>query len=334
MNICMKCSREYTHKCCFSRTERTVGKIVEALGKPKYMHYVVRADKDTVRVIRHDGVGEPQSFSYNIAGERGLISMSDAKAIARIASGTRDPDPKALAVLTEYLEEEWAHLRADDAKRAAAAEDMVSGVQGAAVATARGGASGGGGGYAEESGTAEEDMGIWNPTGEDAEAIREATEGKWCLSVQSQPHIFWNGSSSDQKAPLFSTAFLVQGEASWPNCIDKDGSVSGDLLDTLYEFYERLREKDSTYPKIVRKDFVAKYMGMFMHIEHGPFTIDRIPWGKSTKASTLSAIEFAMDRAIKENAPERAGHLAVMLSIFQDMFAPKDDSALWGSSCD
>jgi hypothetical protein len=25
---------------------------------------------------------------------------------------------------------------------------------------------------------------------------------------------------------------------------------------------------------------------------------------------------------------------AIMLAIFQDMFAPKDDSALWGSSCD
>lgn len=432
------------------RQQRTVNKILEVLGNPKYLHHVVQRRWDKIIVIRHEGAKTRMSFAFGTLGRGGLISVEDAIRVAKIVSDSAQPDPRAMRILTEYLEEEWATFRLTDvnrevekydaanpngayiprcqscghqsntavcvpcrkalartlanldvalalfvkeevsvfrvgtggmsisvgeaayrmyqsggvlcrekvnalceratvvpyddngqsaagmmqdhlnagarkahAAREAARKDMMSGVQGAAVATVKGGASGGGGGYVDESEVFRGPGGevyysgdpkpMEKPSGFDAktaEAIRKAA------------------AENPGQVPSFDT-----GEASWSHCIDKDGNVSGDLLDTLYEFYERLREKDSTYPKIVRKDFVAKDTGMFMHIEHGPFTIDRIPWGKSTKASTLSAIEFAMDRAIEENKPERAGHLAVMLSVFQDMFAPKDDSALWGPSC-
>lgn len=413
------------------RQQRTVNKILEVLGNPKYLHDVVQRRWDKIIVIRHEGAMKRMSFAFGTLGRGGLISVEDAIRVAKIVSDSAQPDPRAMRILTEYLEEEWATFRLVDVHREVAKydaanpngayiprcqgcghqssttvcvpcrnafartlanldvalalfvkeevstfrigdtgvaitvgdefyrmyqsggvlcrekvnalcerativpyddngqsaagmmqyhlntgarkavsirdetrKDMMSGVQGAAVATVRGGAGGGGGGGGGLS------------------------EG-WTLRVG--PTLLMGDPKLAQLAPVPS---FDTGEVSWPHCIDKDGNVGGDLLDTLYEFYERLREKDSTYRSISRKDFVAKDTGMFIHIEHGPFTIDRIPWGKSTKSSTLSAIEFAMDRAIKENKPEHAGHLAVMLSIFQDMFAPKDDSALWGSSCD
>jgi len=253
--------------------------------------------KEEVSVFRIGTSGvviEVNGLRYSLWQSRGVLGYHQVKDLCGRASVIpyEDGDLNAVGMMSN-------HLTSGTRKAHAVRKDMMSGVQGAAVATVQGGAGGGGGG----------------------------TEG-WTLRVG--PTLLMDNPALGSLAPV--TPFET-GEASWPQCIDKDGNVSGDLLDTLYEFYERMREEDSTYSKIDRKDFVMVSKGMFMHIENGPFTIDRIPWGKSTKASTLSAIEFAMGLAIKENNPERAGHLATMLSIFQDMFAPKGDSELWGSSC-
>jgi hypothetical protein len=163
-------------------------------------------------------------------------------------------------------------------------------------------------------------------------------QGKWRLFVQSHPHLFWSESSAGKSIANLPTEYFPSGEASWPRCIDKDGNVSGDLLDTLYEFYERLREKAlpySIYRMIVRKDFEAKNVDMFMYLGGKGGHVVRIPWSTSNKSSILAAIEFAMDSSMRiGNMDSSVALFAIMLAIFQDMFAPKDDSALWGSSCD
>ncbi len=577
--ICLTCAAEYTDECCPQRTDRTIRKIAEALGYHERRQFFVEKVSGTHFLKITDtvswGTCHPAKIHLvNIGGERGLISAVGAKVVARIVSGTDDPDPRALRILTDYLEEEWTKIGAADAAREAARKDMVSGVQGAAVATVQGGAGGGGGGLggagkgqwnpveAEyvrkdhvhciggsggpvgESGTTKEDMGIWNPTGEvnggaspdtmssypmtkpvlrchlcglddpsdpcptchrvfnlfvdgldvvfknhgiqvrvnaeigpssstmcfwgpkelllrvrmndkggifswedwqmvknrvltprnadirevggdvfrliqkasssrggkgkdvymnlfvkaasdavedeiiskdnldrilklgaklqedqkpsglDAKTAEDITslyaaaaqatidgeypyamnegsleeQGKWRLFVQSHPHLFWSESSAGKSIANLPTEYFPSGEASWPRCIDKDGNVSGDLLDTLYEFYERLREKAlpySIYRMIVRKDFEAKNVDMFMYLGGKGGHVVRIPWSTSNKSSILAAIEFAMDSSMRiGNMDSSVALFAIMLAIFQDMFAPKDDSALWGSSCD
>jgi len=276
---------------CRKATARTLANLDMALA------LFAKEEVSVFRIGTSGVVIEVNGLRYSMWQSGGVLGYHQVKDLCGRASVIpyEDGDLNAVGMMSNHL---TSGKRRAHAAREAARKDMMSGVQGAAVATVQGGAGGGG-----------------------------LTEG-WTLRVGP---FYWMGDpalGSLAPVPSFET-----GEASWPQCIDKDGNVSGDLLDTLYEFYELLREKDSTYPKIDRKGFVVVSKGMFMHIENGPFTIDRIPWGKSTKASTLSAIDFAMDRAVEGNTPERAGHLATMLSIFQDMFAPKDDSELWGSSC-
>lgn len=411
------------------RQKRTVKKIVEVLGNPKYLHHVVQGGWDRITVIRHEGTKPAKSVSFSTLGRGGLISVEHAKVIARMVSGAQDPDPKAMRILTEYLEDEWATFRLADVNREVDRYDaanrngayiprcqscghqsntsvcvpcrkalamtlanldvalalfvkeevsifrvedtgpaitvgdafhrMYQGVgyltrehvkalckRAAIVPYDDNGKSAAGMMQDYLNAGTRKAVAIRDETRKDMmsfgfddkteDAICEAADGKWCLSVQSQPHIFWNGSSIDQKAPLLSTAFLGQGEASWPHCIDKDGNVSGDLLDMLYEFYERLREKHEKdkWPSIPRKSFVALLSSMFMFLGDSGPNIIKFPWGKSTKASTLSAIEFGMDNALKTGDEDSVEDYAMVLSVFQDMFSPKDDSALWGSSCD
>jgi hypothetical protein len=579
--ICLTCAAEYTDECCPQRTDRTIRKIAEALGYHERRQFFVEKVSGTHFLKITDtvswGTCHPAKIHLvNIGGERGLISAVGAKVVARIVSGTDDPDPRALRILTDYLEEEWTKIGAADAAREAARKDMVSGVQGAAVATVQGGAGGGGGGLggagkgqwnpveAEyvrkdhvhciggsggpvgESGTTKEDMGIWNPTGEvnggaspdtmssypmtkpvlrchlcglddpsdpcptchrvfnlfvdgldvvfknhgiqvrvnaeigpssstmcfwgpkelllrvrmndkggifswenwqmvknrvltprnadirevggdvfrliqsasssrggkdkdvymnlfikaasdavedditsckdnlnrivgfgakpqeeqkpsgfdakTAEAITslyaaaaQATidgeypfamnegslkeQGKWRLFVQSHPHLFWSESSAGKSIANLPTEYFPSGEASWPRCIDKDGNVSGDLLDTLYEFYERMREKSSDYEdpyeRIVRKDFAAKAESGFMFLGYVDGKVLRFPWDKPNKASIMDAIEKRMLHFVGVQDGETSVVVyADALAVFQDMFLPKDDSELWGSPCD
>ncbi len=508
--------------------ERTVNKILEVLGNPKYLHHVVQRRWDKIIVIRHEGAMKRMSFAFGTLGRGGLISVEDAIRVAKIVSDSDQPDPRAMRILTEYLEEEWVTFRLADvnrevakydaanpngayiprcqscghqsntavcvpcrkalamtlanldvalalfvkeevstfrigdtgviisvgdaayrmwqsggvlsyenvkdlcvlaavipydegglvafgmmsnyleagAKKAAAIrdaarKDMMSSGKPEAVATVRGGAGGGGGGL-EESGTTKEDMGIWNPTGEEAEviekimdadmdrilklgaklaeeqkpsgfdakteeAIREAAEGKWCLSgvqgaavatvrggaggggggglsegwtLRVGPTLLMGDPKLAQLAPVPS---FDTGEASWPHCIDKEGNVSGDLLDTLYEFYERLREKcaadERPYPNVPRKNFFARLVrgnpevvAIGVQDDRGRHALTAIPWDKPNRSSILAKLGEELMEA-GDLGKSLSNVYATMLSIFQDMFAPKDDSALWGSSC-
>lgn len=418
------------------RLSRTIRKIKEVLSGVERRSLSVRRiqGKWSLQIVVSvpGGSAHPsESYQIDIDGKSGLISVENAIKVAKIVADSARPDPKAMRILTEYLEDEWATFRLADVNREVEKYDICMADQfhvrrcnvcGLPADTAacvpcrkalartlanldvalalfvkeevsvfRAGHDGPAitvngsvgplvfwmyqsGGYLtrqyvkdlcerativpyDDNGQSAAEMmqdhlnagtrkavSIRDETrkdmmssGKTEEAIREAAEGKWCLSVQSQPHIFWNGSSSDPKTPILSTEFLVQGEASWPHCIDKDGNVSGDLLDTLYEFYERLREKDSAYHKIHRKDFVAKIADMFMCLGLSDCEAIRFPWGTPTKASILAAIEFGMSCSMKRDqgyfVEASVSGYAKVLSIFQDMFAPKDDSALWGSSC-